>query len=138
MIKGITVTLYKDEPIGTDPFGMPVAESFVPALSTDADEILASDAGEIVRGDITAEFAVNVDNVLVAPVSAEDIVNDTALYGKRTVYQLGIPKGDTHDWKEKRVDIFGETFRTVGEVVKGIDSMIPLGWNGKIKVVRYE
>ena len=95
MIKGITVTLYKDEPIGTDPFGMPVTESFVPALSTDADEILASDAGEIVRGDITAEFAENVDNVLVAPVSAEDIVNDTALYGnisrarRRSVHQAG-------------------------------------------------
>lgn len=109
-MKGITVILYEVTPIGKDPFNEPVY----------------------------GEVPVEVQNVLVAPVSAEDIVNDTALYGKRTVYQLGIPKGDTHDWKEKRVDIFGETFRTVGEVVKGIDSMIPLGWNGKIKVVRYE
>ena len=109
-MKGITVVLYQNTTVGIDGFNTPVY----------------------------SEQPVAVDNVLVAPVSAEDIVNDTALYGKRTVYQLGIPKGDTHDWKEKRVDIFGETFRTVGEVVKGIDSMIPLGWNGKVKVVRYE
>ena len=109
-IKGITVVLYQDTAVGLDGFNTPVY----------------------------SEQPVAVDNVLVAPVSAEDIVNDTALYGKRTVYQLGIPKGDTHDWKEKRVDIFGEKFQTVGEVVKGIEDMIPLDWNGKIKVVRYE
>lgn len=111
MIEGITVTLYETEPIATDPFGAPVPSN---------------------------ETAVQVDNVLVSPVSSEDVVNDTALYGKRTVYELGIPKGDTHDWKEKRVEFFGERFQTVGEVTKGIESMIPLEWNGKVKVVRYE
>lgn len=112
MIKGITVTLYESEPIGTDPFGAPVMP--------------------------TSENGVQVENVLVSPVSSEDLVNDTALYGKRTVYELGIPKGDTHNWEEKRVDFFGERFQTVGEVVKGIEGMIPLEWNGKVKVVRYE
>lgn len=109
-IKGITVVLYENTVVGLDQFNTPICE----------------------------ETPVEVNNVLVAPVSSEDVVNDTAIYGKRTVYELGIPKGDTHDWKEKRVEFFGERFQTVGEVTKGIEDMIPLEWNGKVKVVRYE
>lgn len=109
-IKGIDVLLYEERIAGTDPFHNPIIES----------------------------TPVTVSNVLVAPVSSEDMVNDISLYGKKTVYILGIPKGDTHDWTEKRVDIFGEPYQTVGKVVKGIEEMIPLEWNGKVKVVQYE
>ena len=109
-MRGIDVLLYEEAKTGVDAFGAPV---FV-------------------------WTPVTVSNVLVSPVSSEDIIADESLYGKKTVYILAIPKGDTHDWKEKRVDFFGEKFQTVGEVTKGIEGLIPLRWNGKVKVVRYE
>jgi hypothetical protein len=37
-----------------------------------------------------------VENVLVGEPSAEDVVNELNLSGKRIVYTLAIPKGDTH------------------------------------------
>ncbi len=109
-IKGITITLYEKHETGTDPFGIPVRET-VP---------------------------IEVENVLVAPVSADDIVNDFTLSGRKAVYQLGIPKNDDHDWEDVDVEFFGERFHTYGPVIKGISDMIPLDWNGKVYVERYE
>lgn len=110
MIKGITVTLYEEMKAGEDPFGAPVYE----------------------------EVPVDVDNVLVAPTSSEDIITDQNLYGKKSVYTLAIPKGDEHDWRNKKVEFFGQTFRTFGMPVSGIEDMVPLSWNTKVKVERYE
>ena len=109
-IKGITVTLYEETQSGTDGFGRP----------------------------IYTETAVAVDNVLVAPASTSETLDTVNLTGKKAVYTLGIPKGDTHNWKDKKVAFFGETFRTFGEPLKGIEEMIPLEWNTKIQVERYE
>lgn len=109
-IKGITVTLYEETQSGTDGFGRP----------------------------IYTETAVAVDNVLVAPASTSETLDTVNLTGKKAVYTLGIPKGDTHNWKDKKVEFFGETFRTFGEPLKGIEEMIPLEWNTKIQVERYE
>lgn len=109
-LKGITVTLYTKTKTGTDPFGAPIFE----------------------------ETAVEVSNVLVAPTSSEEVVTDMDLYGKRSVYTLAIPKGDDHDWRNKTVEFFGERFRTFDEPIKGIDELIPLDWNTKVKVERYE
>jgi hypothetical protein len=36
------------------------------------------------------------------------------------------------------VEFFGEKFRTIGAPTQGIEDMIPLSWNKKVKVVRYE
>lgn len=110
MIKGIPITLYVKTETGTDGFG-------VPTYTTEA---------------------VTVDNVLVAPVTADDIVNDFTLSGRKAVYQLGIPKGDDHDWEDVDVEFFGERFHTYGPVIKGIEAMVPLQWNGKVYVERYE
>lgn len=33
---------------------------------------------------------------------------------------------------------FGQTFRTCGGAVQGIEAMIPLRWNKKVQVERYE
>lgn len=106
MLKGITVTLYERTQTATDAFNRP----------------------------IWAENATPVENVLVAPMSNEDIVNELNLSGRKAVYQLGIPKGDTHDWENSRVSFFGETFRVIGKPTVGIDAMIPLNWNKKAKV----
>lgn len=109
-IKGITVTLINKIETGKDPFGKPIYE--------DA-EIL-------------------VDNVLVSPTSSDDIVNQLNLTGKKAVYTLAIPKGDTHDWRDRRVDFFGQSFKTFGEPLQGIESNIPLDWNMKVKVEKYD
>ena len=110
MIKGITVRLYEETKVGYDDFGQPIFE----------------------------ESPVDVGNVLVTPTSSEDLITEQNLYGKASVYTLGIPKGDQHDWKNKKVEFFGQVFRTFDDPVKGIEHLIPLDWNTKVKVERYE
>ena len=109
MIRGIDVTLYAKTQIGTDVFGAPVY----------------------------AENAETVHNVLVGEPSADDLVNEMQLYGKRLAYTLAIPKGDAHEWRNVKVEFFGQTFRTYGDVAQGIDALIPLAWNKKVKVEAY-
>ena len=87
---------------------------------------------------ITTDTETTVDNVLYAPVSAEDVINTLNLTGKKAVYQLAIPKGDTNDWENAVVEFLGHTWRTIGIPEEGIVENIPLRWNRKIKVERYE
>lgn len=108
-IKGIEVILHTKTKNGVDDFGNPIFEDATPT----------------------------VENVLVSPVSAEDSNNDFAMYGKKTVYELAIPKGDTNVWEDTEVEFFGQKFRTVGGVIQGIEENIPLAWNKKIKVEFY-
>lgn len=109
MIKGITVKLYQKQQTGTDAFNAPVYE----------------------------EVPVEVPNVLVGEPAADDLINELQLYGKRLAYTLGIPKGDSHNWEDVTVEFFGQKFRTYGAVTQGIEEMIPLCWNKKVKVERY-
>lgn len=110
MLEGITITLYEKTITGEDDFGRPVEE----------------------------ETPVEISNVLVAPVSGEDVINELNLSGKHVVYQLALPKGDAHTWEDARVDFFGESWRVVGTPLEGIESLIPGAWNRKVKVERYE
>ena len=71
-------------------------------------------------------------------VTAKDIVDALQLYGKKAVYEICIPKGDAHTWEDCRVDFFGESFRVFGIGKEYIDANIPLDWNKKYKVERYE
>jgi len=109
-IKGITVTLINKKEVGKDPFGNPIYE----------------------------DVEIEVDNVLVSPVSTEDIVHTLELTGKKAVYTLAIPKGDENDWEDAEVIFFGQRWRTFGFVTQGIDHLIPLDWNKKVMVERYE
>ena len=109
-MKGITVTLYTAVSTGTN------------------------DIGE----EIFQETAVDVDNVLVYPSSPSEVLDSMNLYGRKAVYTLGIPKGDTHDWENRRVSFFDEDWRVFGIPTKGIDDLIPLAWNTKVMVERYE
>lgn len=109
MIKGITVKLIQQEQVGTDGFGAPIY--------------------------ITKP--IDVENVLVTPSSSDDITSSVQLYGKKAVYTLGIPKGDTHEWEDQFVEFFGKTWRVFGFATEGIESMIPLDWNKKVMVERY-
>lgn len=110
MIRGITVTLYAKRQTGVDAFGAPVYE----------------------------EVPEPVPNVLVGQPSAEDVVGELQLTGKRLAYTLALPKGDAHDWSNVVVGFFGQKFRTYGDVVQGIEAMLPLRWNKQVKVERYE
>lgn len=110
MIKGITVILVDHVKTGEDEMG---------AATYDDVEI-------------------QVENVLVSPTEATDIINKVQFYGKKAVYTLGIPKGDIHNWEDREVKFFGKTFRTFGPVVEGIESMVPTAWHKKVTVERYE
>lgn len=110
---GIDVTLYERTKTGTDEFNHPVYE----------------------------ETETTVSNVIVAPASATDVIATTQLYGKQAVYQLHIPKGDTHSWENNRVtfciggvDFDGEVF---GFTNAYIEDLVPLEWNKQAWVRQY-
>mgnify|MGYP001306807399 CR=1 FL=1 len=110
IIKGITVTLVSKKEVGRDPFNRPIYE----------------------------DVEIEVDNVLVSPVSTEDIVNINELTGKKAVYTLAIPKGDTNNWENAEVIFFNQRWKTFGLVTEGIEHLIPGDWNKKVMVERYE
>jgi hypothetical protein len=109
MIQGTTITLINKTRSGTDPFNAP----------------------------IYSETQTEVENVLVAQPSASQVIDQMNLYGKRLAYTLGIPKGDTHIWKEQDVIIFGERFHVFTEVTKGIEENVPGPWHHTYGVERY-
>lgn len=78
-----------------------------------------------------------VDNVLIAPVSTEDQITSIQLHGKTAVYQLGIPKDDTHIWDDRLVRFAGRTWHVFGLPETGIADNIPGPWNTKWKVEAY-
>ena len=109
-MRGVTITLYNKVQTGVDAFNRPVYE----------------------------DVATMVDNVLIGEPTTEDVINELNLTGKHLAYTLAIPKGDTHEWNDRKVEFFGEVFRTYGEPTQGIEHLIPLSWNKKVKVERYE
>lgn len=110
LIKGIPVTLIEKKEIGKDEFDIPIYE----------------------------EKEVIIDNVLVGQPTSDDIITNETMYGKKTNYTLAIPKGDTHEWRDTKVKFFNQTFLTIGEPIQGIEENIPLKWNKKVHVERYE
>ena len=109
-IKGITITLIDKVELKKDPFGNPVFQ----------------------------DAEIQVDNVLVSPTSTDDIVNNLELEGKKSVYTLAIPKGNTNVWEGKEVRFFGAKWRVFGKTMQGIEHLIPLDWNKKVVVEAYE
>lgn len=86
----------------------------------------------------TTEELVDVSGVLVGKPTTDDITTSTNLYGKRLEYILGIPKGDTHDWIDRDVIIWGNRYHTFGFPETGEPENIPLKWGQNVKVERYE
>ena len=109
-MQGIDIIRYNKTQTGVDGFGSPIYE----------------------------ESPETVHNVLIGEPSTEDVVNDLQLYGKRLAYTLALLKGHDHDWNNVVVEFFGQKFRTYGAVTEGIEAMIPLKWNRKVKVERIE
>ena len=109
-IKGRTIILYDKEETGVDPFNRPVYE----------------------------DIPVEVENVLIGLPTAQEVIDTLNLTGKRVAYTLGIPKGDNHVWKDRKVEFFGEVFRTIGAPAKGQEELTPLDWAQNVMVERYE
>lgn len=109
MIEGIPVILHTKQQTGVDGFNNPVYE----------------------------EISEVVENVLVAPSTSDDITTSQDLYGKKAVYTMAIPKGDTHDWMDATVEFFGMKWKTFGYPLEGIEKNIPLEWNKKVMVEAY-
>lgn len=86
---------------------------------------------------VYSETLVDVNDVLVGQPSTDDLVTTLELTGKHIAYVLGIPKGDTHEWIDTDVIIWGERFRTIGFPQTGIQENIPLRWGKNVKVERY-
>ena len=107
---GITILLYEKTKTGTDNFGRPEY----------------------------SESVIEVENVIVGEPSAQEIIDTLNLTGKRLAFTLGIPKGDTHTWTDRKVGFFGEVFHVIGPPSQGIDDLIPLAWNKKVQVERFE
>ena len=110
LIKGITVTLYERTQTGKDTLNAPVY----------------------------VEQAVPVENVLISPVSAEEVLSDIQLTGKHAVYELSLPKGDAHKWDDSKVEFFGRIWHTCGPAREWMPGLVPGTWNKKVKVERYE
>lgn len=86
---------------------------------------------------VYSEELVDVKDVLVGQPTTDDISTAISQYGKKIEYILGIPKGDTHDWVDAEVIIWGARFRTVGYPMTGEYANIPLRWGQNVKVERY-
>lgn len=80
---------------------------------------------------------VDVDDVLVGEPTSEEATDTVNLYGKRLIYMLAIPKGDTHNWEDTEVILpapFAGTYKTIGKPTAGIEANIPLKWNMKVRL----
>lgn len=110
-MRGITVKLFEKIQTGTDPLNMP----------------------------IYSETPVEIQNVIVAPIESSEVVETYNLTGRKAVYQLGIPKDDTHSWQAgQKVEFFGQDWRIIAIPTEGIEELMPLKWNKKVKVESYE
>ena len=110
---GVTVTLTKKTQTGTDSFGRPTY----------------------------SETTEDVHDVLVGEPSTNDVTNALAMYGKKIVYTLAIPKGDSHEWENTTVKLpapFGGTYHTIGISTAGIEANIPLRWNKKVHLEQFK
>ena len=114
MLRGVTVTLYEETQTGTDALNAPIYE----------------------------ETPVEVENVLIAEPSTDDLASSNAVYQKIVRVMLGIPKGDTHNWQDKHVswtDRYGIThhYKTFGFPITGIEENIPGPWHMKVRCEGY-
>lgn len=110
-MRGMTITLYDRVVTGKDAFNKPTY----------------------------SEIPVSVDNVLIAPSSVVEVLDPNNLNGRRGDYVMAIPKGDTHEWTSgKKVSFLGKDWRIIDMPEEGIEWLIPLSWNKKVRVERYE
>lgn len=94
-LKGVTVTLIDKVEAGKDPFGKPIYK----------------------------DQPIEIENVLIAPTSSDDIIDQLTLTGKKAVYTLAIPKGDSHDWTNKEVQFLEKLGVLLGNRLKVLKNL---------------
>lgn len=109
LIRGTTVTLYEKTVTGTDSFNAPVY----------------------------TETPVTVENVLISPVSSEDLTGEEQLKGRKELCELSIPKKNMNHWENSRVEFRGQKWHTVGFVQQLMPENTPLDWDRKVRAERY-
>ena len=109
-----SVGLYVKQQSGTDEFGRPV---YTETLET-------------VPGCVVGTFA--------QANAAQDISNEMNLSGHRIVWQIFIPKGDTHTWENADVCIRGQRFRVTGVPVQAFVDMPHIPCDKLVSVEAYE
>lgn len=109
LLRGQTITLHNLTQTGVDALNAPVCTE-------------------------TLEY---VEDILVCPASTEAVSEGLELYGKHAVYELMIPKGDTHKWEDREVSFFGQRWRTFGFALQYPEYLTPGPWDRKIRVERY-
>lgn len=80
---------------------------------------------------------VTVNNVLWNVSSVDDLIDTSRLEGTQELYTLAIPKSDANTWLENTVTFNGKTYHCYAES-EGIEDLIPLEWNKKVLVERYD
>lgn len=110
LIHGTEITLYNKTQTGTDALNRP----------------------------IYTETPETVQNVIIEPLSAAEIADAMDLTGRKAVYRLCLPKGDQHDWTDRKVAFFGETYHTIGATQEWQEDLVPLAWNKKVQVERID
>lgn len=81
---------------------------------------------------------ISVENVLIAPASSSEVLDPLNLTGRKAVYTLGIPKGDTNEWEDQIVVFWEHRWKVIQFPLEGQDELIPLSWNKKVVVERYD
>lgn len=109
LLQGQTIKLFNRVRTGVDAFNTPIYE----------------------------EVSEDVENILVCPTATEDVTDNLQLYGRHAVYELLIPKEDTHQWEDRVVSFFGKKWRTFGTVLEWPAGMTPGPWNRKVRVEWY-
>lgn len=110
IIKGENIILIQKIKVGTDKFDVPIYD----------------------------ESEYKIENVLVCEPTTDDYTDTVIPDGKSLAYVLCIPKGDANTWEDTDVIIRGKKFRTVGMPMEYTEENVPLAWNKKVKVIRYE
>ena len=108
-MRGVSVILYDRVEVGRDSMNAPIFE----------------------------EVPIQVDNVLIAPTSATEVLDTLNLTGKKAVYTLALPKGDSHIWEDRRVSFFNDDWRVISFPTEGLEHLIPLSWNKKVQVEKH-
>ena len=91
---------------------------------------------------IYTETPITVENVLIGSPTPQEVVDTLNFTGKRAAYTLGIPKGDTHVWTDRRVELPADfpsgKYRTFGYPAIGQSELVPLQWGKNVMVEKYE
>ena len=106
-MKGETVTVTSRQKVGVNALNSPVYE-WVP------------------EGD--------VENVLVAPGSTDNLAGSIRADGVEVVFTLYWPKVDTRALKNKRVTVRGEAFEVVGDPKPYPNNLTPGEWDRPVEV----